>query len=84
MSRFQTPFIVFIVFLAIQVAYAEARKPNILFFFSDDLTTQAISAYQYGMDRHRPRTSTAWPGKACSSRTASVAIASARPRVEAS
>ena len=50
MTRFQTPFTVFIVFLAFQVAYAEARKPNILFFFSDDLTTQAISAYQYGMD----------------------------------
>jgi arylsulfatase A-like enzyme len=29
---------------------AEEGRPNILFFFSDDLTTQAISAYQYGMD----------------------------------
>lgn len=25
-------------------------RPNILFFFSDDLTTQAISSYRYGMD----------------------------------
>ena len=50
MSKFQMPFTAFIVFLAIQVAYAEAKKPNIVFFFSDDLTTQAISAYQYGMD----------------------------------
>lgn len=25
-------------------------RPNIVFFFSDDLTTQAISAYQYGLD----------------------------------
>ena len=50
MSRFQTPFAVFIVFLAIQVASAEVKRPNIVFFFSDDLTTQAISAYQYGMD----------------------------------
>ena len=26
------------------------NRPNILFFFSDDLTTQAISAYRYGMN----------------------------------
>lgn len=26
------------------------ERPNIVFFFSDDLTTQAISAYQYGLD----------------------------------
>jgi len=50
MSKFKTLFTTFIVFLAIQVACAEAKKPNIVFFFSDDLTTQAISAYQYGMD----------------------------------
>ena len=25
-------------------------RPNIVFFFSDDLTTQAISAYRYGLD----------------------------------
>lgn len=50
MSKFQTQFIAFIVFLAMQVAYAEAKRPNIVFFFSDDLTTQAISAYHYGMD----------------------------------
>jgi len=50
MSKFQTPFAAFIVLLAIQVAGAEAKKPNIVFFFSDDLTTQAISAYRYGMD----------------------------------
>ena len=25
-------------------------RPNIVFFFSDDLTTQAISAYQYGLE----------------------------------
>jgi arylsulfatase A-like enzyme len=36
--------------LAIPMAYAQAKRPNIVFFFSDDLTTQAISAYQYGMD----------------------------------
>jgi N-acetylglucosamine-6-sulfatase len=50
MSRFQTPFAVSIVFLALQVASAETKRPNIVFFFSDDLTTQAISAYRYGMD----------------------------------
>jgi len=50
MSKFRTLFTAFIVFLAIQVAQAEAKKPNIVFFFSDDLTTQAISAYKYGMD----------------------------------
>ncbi len=26
------------------------ERPNIVFFFSDDLTTQAISAYRYGLD----------------------------------
>src|SRR5210317_55176 len=31
-------------------AEASNDRPNILFFFSDDLTTQAISAYRYGMD----------------------------------
>jgi N-acetylglucosamine-6-sulfatase len=50
MSRFKTPFAICTIFLAIQVARAETTKPNIVFFFSDDLTTQAISAYQYGMD----------------------------------
>ena len=25
-------------------------RPNIVFMFSDDLTTQAISAYEYGLD----------------------------------
>ena len=50
MSRFRTPLTSFIIFMAVQVAHAEAKKPNILFFFSDDLTTQAISAYQYGMN----------------------------------
>lgn len=50
MSRFQRPLAVFIVFLALQAAIAQTKKPNIVFFFSDDLTTQAISAYQYGMD----------------------------------
>ncbi|GAB5406999.1 MAG: hypothetical protein Aurels2KO_52300 [Aureliella sp.] len=29
---------------------AAQERPNIVFFFSDDLTTQAISAYQYGLD----------------------------------
>jgi len=29
---------------------ADQERPNILFFFSDDLTTQAISAYNYGLD----------------------------------
>ena len=28
----------------------EAAPPNIVFLFSDDLTTQAISAYRYGLD----------------------------------
>jgi arylsulfatase A-like enzyme len=50
MSRFQTPFAASIVFLAFVSASAEAKKPNIVFFFSDDLTTQAISAYRYGME----------------------------------
>ncbi len=51
MSRFKTfCFTAFIALLAIQGAYAGAGKPNIVFFFSDDLTTQAISAYRYGMD----------------------------------
>ncbi|MCP4453291.1 MAG: sulfatase [Planctomycetes bacterium] len=50
MNRFQTPVTAFFIFLAIHTACAETQKPNIVFFFSDDLTTQAISAYQYGMD----------------------------------
>ncbi len=29
---------------------ASSKRPNIVFFFSDDLTTQAISAYRYGME----------------------------------
>ncbi len=29
---------------------AAQERPNIVFFFSDDLTTQAISSYQYGLD----------------------------------
>ena len=32
MRRFQTPLAAFIVSWAIQVAYAEAKKPNIVFF----------------------------------------------------
>ena len=39
-----------IVCLTVQMVCAADQRPNILFFFSDDLTTQAISAYQYGMD----------------------------------
>ncbi len=50
MNRCQTFITTFIVLLAIPMAYAGAERPNIVFFFSDDLTTQAISAYQYGMD----------------------------------
>lgn len=38
------------VFLATATTFAQTQRPNIVFFFSDDLTTQAISAYQYGMD----------------------------------
>ncbi|MDG1855542.1 MAG: sulfatase-like hydrolase/transferase, partial [Verrucomicrobiota bacterium] len=39
-------------FSSLQTLGAESSKdrPNILFFFSDDLTTQAISSYRYGMD----------------------------------
>ena len=29
---------------------AQTERPNIVFLFSDDLTTQAISAYNYGLD----------------------------------
>ena len=43
-------FVASIVYLMAQMAGAAGQRPNILFFFSDDLTTQAISAYQYGMD----------------------------------
>ncbi len=35
--------------LAPRFGYAEANRPNIVFLFSDDLTTQAISAYNYGL-----------------------------------
>ena len=31
-------------------AEAQETQPNIVFFFSDDLTTQAISAYRYGLE----------------------------------
>ena len=31
-----------------------AKRPNIVFLFSDDLTTQAVSSYQYGL--HLPPT----------------------------
>ena len=39
-------------FSSLQTLGAGSSKdqPNILFFFSDDLTTQAISSYRYGMD----------------------------------
>lgn len=50
MKKLNILFITFIVCLTVQAAAVQANKPNILFFFSDDLTTQAISAYQYGMD----------------------------------
>ena len=50
MNRFHTAISLIIVLLAMQAARAQAERPNIVFFFSDDLTTQAISAYQYGMD----------------------------------
>ena len=33
-----------------RLATAQDRRPNIVFLFSDDLTTQAISAYRYGME----------------------------------
>lgn len=55
MRRLHHPLIVllFLVLLSAHAAgAAETRpnRPNIVFFFSDDLTTQAISAYRYGMD----------------------------------
>ncbi|WP_146409913.1 sulfatase family protein [Allorhodopirellula heiligendammensis] len=33
-----------------EFANADEERPNIVFLFSDDLTTQAISAYHYGLD----------------------------------
>jgi len=50
MRRSKTSLFAFIVLLAIPLTFAQAKRPNIVFFFSDDLTTQAISAYQYGLD----------------------------------
>ncbi|MDG2468079.1 MAG: sulfatase [Pirellulaceae bacterium] len=39
-----------LVFLGVhQLKIGAQERPNIVFFFSDDLTTQAISAYQYGL-----------------------------------
>ncbi|TWT67389.1 sulfatase family protein [Allorhodopirellula solitaria] len=37
-------------FATAPTAIADEQRPNIVFLFSDDLTTQAISAYQYGLD----------------------------------
>jgi N-acetylglucosamine-6-sulfatase len=34
----------------VPTAIAAQDRPNIVFMFSDDLTTQAISAYRYGLD----------------------------------
>lgn len=43
-----------LVFLAVPglgaAAVSAQQRPNIVFMFSDDLTTQAISAYRYGME----------------------------------
>ena len=40
-------------FLIPSYVSAQTERPNIVFLFSDDLTTQAISAYNYGMDLYR-------------------------------
>ncbi len=32
------------------LGHADSSRPNIVFLFSDDLTTQAISAYNYGLE----------------------------------
>ncbi len=42
--------LVFLCLVAARSGSAEAKRPNIVFFFSDDLTTQSISAYKYGLD----------------------------------
>ncbi len=36
--------------LMADLARADEERPNIVFLFSDDLTTQAISAYNYGLE----------------------------------
>lgn len=41
---------VFLAAAILGVAARAAERPNIVFLFSDDLTTQAISAYEYGLD----------------------------------
>ncbi len=50
MRRFHLSFAILIAILTAPLARAKETRPNILFFFSDDLTTQAISSYRYGMD----------------------------------
>ena len=42
--------IAFLSILAASLSQAHAKQSNIVFLFSDDLTTQAISAYRYGME----------------------------------
>ena len=52
-SAFRLPLNLGILFLLMGHGAAELGaqdRPNIVFFFSDDLTTQAISAYRYGLD----------------------------------
>ena len=40
----------FLMLVAVHGTVAADERPNIVFMFSDDLTTQAISAYRYGLD----------------------------------
>ena len=42
--------ILFVVAALLNAASSAAERPNIVFMFSDDLTTQAISTYRYGLD----------------------------------
>ena len=49
MRNLLTHIITVLVVFCAQLPQATAARPNIVFLFSDDLTTQAISAYKYGM-----------------------------------
>ena len=42
--------VVVLILLNASFARSETTRPNIVFLFSDDLTTQAISAYKYGLE----------------------------------
>lgn len=50
MRKLLIPFVVSTTFIISAFSLGGTERPNVVFLFSDDLTTQSISAYRYGLE----------------------------------